>query len=273
MATTRSATSRAATRSSASCSSSSASRRARDRLWLVGDLVNRGPESLAVLREVKALGDAAVTVLGNHDFHLLTVAAGHTHAAPARTRSTPILEAPDRDELARLARAPAAGRRRGRAAAGARRAAAVVDAGDGAVMLSREVEAMLAGDRRRRVPRACSTATSRARWRDDLAGLRPPARDRQRVHAAALLHRRRHDGVPREARARAARRTASARGSSIRTARSARDDGRLRPLVDARTDARAERADARLGLPVGRHADRGQAPTIAACSRCRRARR
>jgi bis(5'-nucleosyl)-tetraphosphatase (symmetrical) len=69
-----------------------------DRLWLVGDLVNRGPGSLAVLREVKALGDAAVTVLGNHDFHLLTVAAGHARQHK-RDTIAPILEARDRDEL------------------------------------------------------------------------------------------------------------------------------------------------------------------------------
>ena len=69
-----------------------------DRLWFVGDLVNRGPESLATLRFVRDLGSDAVTVLGNHDLHLLTVAAGHAGTKADDTLKD-ILLAPDRDEL------------------------------------------------------------------------------------------------------------------------------------------------------------------------------
>jgi bis(5'-nucleosyl)-tetraphosphatase (symmetrical) len=71
---------------------------ATDRMWLVGDLVNRGPGSLPILREVKALGDAARVVLGNHDLHLLTVAAGHRKPHLSDTIDD-VLDAPDRTEL------------------------------------------------------------------------------------------------------------------------------------------------------------------------------
>lgn len=72
--------------------------RSRDCLWLTGDLVNRGPQSLAVLRFVRDLGDRAVTVLGNHDLHLLAVAYGQTSLRPKDT-FTDVLQAPDRDVL------------------------------------------------------------------------------------------------------------------------------------------------------------------------------
>jgi bis(5'-nucleosyl)-tetraphosphatase (symmetrical) len=71
---------------------------AADRLWLTGDLVNRGPQSLEVLRSVRALGEAAITVLGNHDLHLLMLAEGHSKQREDDTLG-PILAAPDRDEL------------------------------------------------------------------------------------------------------------------------------------------------------------------------------
>ncbi len=71
---------------------------ARDRLWLVGDLVNRGPDSLAVLRWAMSLGDSLTTVLGNHDLHLLTVAEGFEKARRGDTLED-ILAAPDRTEL------------------------------------------------------------------------------------------------------------------------------------------------------------------------------
>jgi bis(5'-nucleosyl)-tetraphosphatase (symmetrical) len=69
-----------------------------DRLLFLGDLVNRGPQSLAALRRVRALGERAVTVLGNHDLHLLAVASG---IRPPHANDTlqQILDAPDAEEL------------------------------------------------------------------------------------------------------------------------------------------------------------------------------
>lgn len=69
-----------------------------DKLWLVGDLVNRGADSLQVLRLVKSLGESAITVLGNHDLHLLAVASGTGRLHRGDTLDE-ILAAPDREEL------------------------------------------------------------------------------------------------------------------------------------------------------------------------------
>jgi bis(5'-nucleosyl)-tetraphosphatase (symmetrical) len=69
-----------------------------DTLWFVGDLVNRGPDSLACLRFIKSLKDGAVVVLGNHDLHLISVAHGYQALANGDTLID-ILQADDRDEL------------------------------------------------------------------------------------------------------------------------------------------------------------------------------
>lgn len=71
---------------------------AADRLWFVGDLVNRGPDSLGVLRLIRDLGEAALCVLGNHDLHLLALAEGYGRVHKGDTLDA-ILTAPDRDEL------------------------------------------------------------------------------------------------------------------------------------------------------------------------------
>lgn len=70
----------------------------KDTLWLVGDLVSRGPQSLAVLRFVKSLGKQAITVLGNHDMHLLAVWQGNRSHYRDDSLDQ-VLAAPDCDEL------------------------------------------------------------------------------------------------------------------------------------------------------------------------------
>ena len=72
--------------------------RDKDRLWFVGDLVNRGPASLATLRFVRDLGERALTLLGNHDLHLLAVAHGFARMRADDTLAE-VIAAPDRDSL------------------------------------------------------------------------------------------------------------------------------------------------------------------------------
>jgi bis(5'-nucleosyl)-tetraphosphatase (symmetrical) len=146
---------------------------ARDRLWLVGDLVNRGPQSLAVLRYVKNLGARAITVLGNHDLHLLVVAAGYAKQHHGDTL-TAILRAPDRDELLAWLRRQKIMHTAGRYA--------MVHAGllpqwsiAKALALAREVEAALKGDEHNEFLRHMY-GNKPTRWRDDLTGF-----DRLRV--------------------------------------------------------------------------------------------
>lgn len=146
---------------------------ARDRLWLVGDLVNRGPASLAVLRRVKALGDAAVVVLGNHELHLLAVGAGLFPPYPKDTFHD-VLTAPDREELlAWLRRRPLLHREGDHV---------LLHAGllpqwsvDRAAELAREVERVLRGNDYRDFLRGLYAVWLRgdrapARWEDSLTG-------------------------------------------------------------------------------------------------------
>ncbi|WP_299735246.1 symmetrical bis(5'-nucleosyl)-tetraphosphatase [uncultured Endozoicomonas sp.] len=69
-----------------------------DKLWVAGDMVNRGPDSLSTLRYLRSLGDRCVAVLGNHDFHLLAIASGIRNPRLKDTLDE-VLEAPDADEL------------------------------------------------------------------------------------------------------------------------------------------------------------------------------
>jgi bis(5'-nucleosyl)-tetraphosphatase (symmetrical) len=153
-------------------------RPSRDRLWLAGDLVNRGPDSVGVLRWARDLGDRATVVLGNHDLHLLAVA--HVGAGKKlRDTLAQILAAPDRDELLGWLRKQKLMHRDGQLA--------MVHAGllpgwtvTQALKLAREVEEVLHG------PRSGWLFDSMygdrpARWKADLRGA-----DRYRVIINAM---------------------------------------------------------------------------------------
>lgn len=138
-----------------------------DRLWFVGDLVNRGPDSLAVLRLIKQLGDRAIAVLGNHDLFLLSVAENIVRLRPEDTLQS-ILDAPDRNELLTWLRHQRLFYREG--------AFAMVHAGllpqwsvDEAEKLAREVEASLQGPDYRNVLRALYPS-KHLQWSPDLTG-------------------------------------------------------------------------------------------------------
>ena len=66
----------------------------KDKLWFAGDIVNRGPDSLKTIRFIKSLEDNAITVLGNHDLHLLAIANGHRKQGKRDTIQE-IIDAPD----------------------------------------------------------------------------------------------------------------------------------------------------------------------------------
>ena len=70
----------------------------RDQLWFTGDLVNRGPKSLQTLRRIRDMGANAITVLGNHDLHLLATAYHHLKPGKKDTLDA-VLSAPDKDDL------------------------------------------------------------------------------------------------------------------------------------------------------------------------------
>ena len=116
--------------------------RRQDRVWFVGDLVNRGPKSLEVLRFVRGLGNRAVSVLGNHDLHLVTQHEGFERRRADDTFDD-VIGAPDASELVAWLRA--------RPMMHAEGTYAMVHAGllpqwsiEKALLLGREVEAALA---------------------------------------------------------------------------------------------------------------------------------
>lgn len=122
---------------------------AQDRLWCVGDMVNRGPQSLETLRFLKGLGSAFNGVLGNHDLHLLALASGAFTSSKKNTLQA-VLNAPDCMELCDWVRQLPLAYKEETLALGSTKKVLLVHAGlapgwtfRDALMASREVEACL----------------------------------------------------------------------------------------------------------------------------------
>jgi bis(5'-nucleosyl)-tetraphosphatase (symmetrical) len=152
--------------------------RRKDRLWMVGDLVNRGPRSLDVLRWAVENDGRIVAVLGNHDVHLLARAAGLSKPKKRDTLEE-VLIAPDRDDLLAWLQSRPLVHREGDAV--------LVHAGlfpdwnvRQAGKLAREVEEILQGGEAEELLPSIDAKTSE-RWQDELSGL-----DRARVALAGF---------------------------------------------------------------------------------------
>ena len=228
-------------------------RPSRDRLWLVGDLVNRGPDSLGVLRRVMGLGRSVTCVLGNHDLHLLATVAGRRELSPADTFRD-VLEAPDLGAIVDwLRRQPLLrydAHRQARARS--RRDSAVVD---GRASAGRGARRRGAAARPAMAPRAAGHVRRRAVGLEPEAARRRPAPlHDQRVDAHALLRPARPHRLVVFGRT---RNPAEGAHSVVRRARPPRGGRahRLRPLGGARAVAPQGRHGARHGLRLGQSFD------------------
>src|SRR3954466_11816140 len=142
----------------------------RDQLWFVGDLVNRGPQSLETLRFVRALGANATVVLGNHDLHLLAVAFGSKREQKDGDTLDAVLAAPDRDQLLEwLMRRPLAVYDEPRGDPPVHSGLAPEWTPRVAAKLAREVEAVLRDDARSLLD--AMYGNKPARWNENLRGM------------------------------------------------------------------------------------------------------
>ncbi|WP_196156826.1 symmetrical bis(5'-nucleosyl)-tetraphosphatase [Reinekea sp. G2M2-21] len=141
-----------------------------DKLWLTGDLVNRGPDSIGCLAFVKNLGESAQTVLGNHDLHLLAI-----HELKLKTKDDDIKQTLAHEDAKKLmkwlAKQPLLVRDKERKLIMTHAGIPPVWSDKQARILASEVEAILADKISRREFFAAMYGNQPDRWRDDLQGV------------------------------------------------------------------------------------------------------